>query len=110
MSDFENTFGEWLVAGVTLAKFLGTGFDGDTWADPLALGGVMIDHKARLVRSSTGAEVLSQTALYVGADEPLTISPRDLVTLPGSTAPTTVIQVATVSAAGIFSFAVVSLE
>ena len=110
MSDFEDTFGEWLIPGAMLAKFTGTGFDGDTWDEPVALNGVMLDHKARLVRSNTGDEKLSQTALYSGADEPLTFSPGDRVTLPGAATPTTVIQVATVHAEGIFSFAIVSLE
>ncbi|WP_424183850.1 hypothetical protein ACOBQX_17985 [Actinokineospora sp. G85] len=48
---------------ITLRRYLGTGPYGDVHADPVLVRRVFVEDRRRLVRSSTGEEVISETTV-----------------------------------------------
>lgn len=67
---------------VTIETRTGTGADGDLFAAPVQRA-VFLEEARRLVRSSTGEQVVSESTLYADpADAPL-FTPDTKVTLPG---------------------------
>lgn len=106
MSEFEYVFGEWLADTVTLEVYEGAGFNGDQYAAPATVGGVMVDSTRRLIRNAEGNEAVSETTLFVPEGAPA-FSLDDRVTVRGRAS--TVMQVTDPSVYGLFSFQVVNL-
>ena len=72
-------FDSFWVHAVTVQAFTGTGGMGNTYAAPAPLL-CFVDDKRKLVRSPSGAEVISETTIYAPAG---TVLPEgSLVTLP----------------------------
>jgi len=65
---------------VTVQTLTGSGGMGDTYAEPVDLL-CFVDDKRKLVRSSSGEQVISETTIYAPAGT-LSLTEESLVTLP----------------------------
>lgn len=76
--------GDWWRHPIKVERLTGTGAYGDTFApadDPLPLG--FIDDRRRMVRDSSGSEVVSETTVALPITTP-DVPPGSLVTLPAT--------------------------
>jgi hypothetical protein len=90
---------------VSVQTFTGSGGMGDTYESPVILSpetdtGVLVDDTRKLVRSSTGAEVISETAIYGRPALASVLTEGSLVTLPSGRV-ATVITLAVRDSAGL---------
>jgi hypothetical protein len=108
MSELAAEFGEWAEA-VTVETFLGTGSEGDAWADPVPVEDVIVDRKRRMIRTSDGAEAVSESTIYVDGSQGELFALRSRVTIPGG-APAHVLKSASYPQYGMFDHVVVNLE
>lgn len=67
MSDFDDLFGEWQTS-VVVRLPIGEGMEGTVFDSPTIMR-CNVESKRRLVRDSTGREVVSETTLFVPASE-----------------------------------------
>lgn len=65
MSDFLEVFSDFLGHTVTVEPFEGDGAFGQGYGASTSVSSVMVEHVDRLVRTSTGDDVQSNTRLYV---------------------------------------------
>lgn len=112
MSDFEDDFADlfddWMTKNVSVKKFTGTGFDGAIFDAPVVVEKVMIEDARKLVRASDGNQKVSETTIYVHAEDASKITLHSLVQLPDRES--TVLRIASPEVYGLFSFIVVNLE
>lgn len=77
---------DFYVHSITVQTLTGSGGMGDTYAAPVTLTppdtGVFVDDKRKLVRSSSGAEVISETTIYGRPYLIAVLLEGSLVTLP----------------------------
>lgn len=81
-SEFATLFGEWSIDGVTATPVAGISVEGQVAGAPQALGPVLVEEKARQVRTPTGQEVLSTRTVYVPPEAPYLPVLGDLLTFP----------------------------
>lgn len=117
MSEFEDVFGDWLTHVVVVEPYLGAGIEGVSYGAPQQIGGdessiadaeLMVERKRRLIRSSDGNEIVSETTLYVSHAAAAAFPLHSRVTLDGDEV-TTVERVAPMDVYGLFDHVVVSL-
>jgi len=78
---------DFYVHTITVQTLTGSGGMGDTYADPVTLSpdtdtGVFVDDKRKLVRSSSGEQVISETTIYGRPNLIAVLLEESLVTLP----------------------------
>lgn len=72
---------EFYVHTVSTKTLIGTGAYGDVHAEPVDTAG-FVDEKRRLVRDTTGQQVISETTIYGPPERKLVWTPGSLITLP----------------------------
>ena len=108
MPDFEAFFADFLSHTITVETYQGRGFDGASYAAPVEVSKCMIENVQRLVRSSSGNEVVSGTTIYATPDNAHLFTEHTRITA-GDYA-STVISVAVMDVFGLPGPLVVSLE
>jgi hypothetical protein len=114
---FSDVFSDWLTHTVVVERYLGVGIEGALFDTPIIVGGdsseingaeVMIEPTRRLIRSSDGNEIVSETTLYVSAQARDIFVMHSRVELPNGTI-STVERVAELDVFGLFDHLVVNL-
>jgi hypothetical protein len=81
-SHYETTLAHlqaWLPHAITVRPYLGTGPYGDTYGDPVVIRRTYVEDRRRLVPSTDGDELISETTVHTGPDEHIPV--RSLVTI-----------------------------
>jgi hypothetical protein len=82
MSDFVEVFADFLGHTVTVEPYEGDGAFGVGYGSPTEVSSVMVEHVDRMVRTSTGDELQSNTRLYVPLEAAEDFPLESRVTLP----------------------------
>lgn len=108
MPDFETAFADWLSHTITVETYDGAGFDGATYSAPVTVSNCMVENVRRLVRASTGNEVVSETTIYATPDQAALFTEHTRITV--GDYESTVIKTEIMDVFGLPGHVVVSLE
>jgi hypothetical protein len=108
MQEFESVFSDWLSHTITVETFDGTGFDGATYLAPVTVSNCMVEKVSRLVRNSSGNEVVSETTIYATPDQASLFTEHTRISV--GDYQSTVIKIEVMDVFGLPGHVVVSLE
>lgn len=109
MSEFLELFGDWATDSIVVETYKGTGFDGAVYLPAETVENIMVEDVRRLVRSTDGNELVSETTIYAEPEAAGKLTDGSRVTLPSGRR-SKVLRVAVLDVFGLTGHVVVNLE